>query len=102
MYKQIGLAFFLLTLSVTMGFMLTYSTGNQREWLTDPKIMATVVTWVVYAFLLHLRMYAKRHGRRIALAVLAAFICVLFTFFGVHVIARSVSTYQRIFAVAPS
>ncbi len=89
MSRQIASAFLMLTLSMGAGVLLVYTTGRQTEWLADPKVIATAMMWLVYAFLLHLRIYSGRHGTRIAWATIAGLVCVLFTFFGVHMVANS-------------
>ena len=93
MSRQIASAFLMLTVSIGAGVLLAYTTGRQAEWLADPKVMATAMMWLVYAFLLHLRIYSGRHGTRIAWATLAGLACVLFTFFGVHLVADSVHDF---------
>lgn len=93
MSRQIASAFLMLTVSMGAGVLLVYTTGRQAEWLGDPKVMATAMMWLVYAFLLHLRIYSGRHGTRVAWATLIGLACVLFTFVGVHMVAESVHDF---------
>lgn len=89
MYRQMGIGFLMLTMSIVFGFRLVDLTGGGTEWFSDPKVAATVATWVVYASLLHLRGNVGRHGRKIAIATLVGLLLVLFTLVGVGMVAES-------------
>ncbi|MFC1496903.1 inner membrane protein YpjD [Verrucomicrobiota bacterium] len=93
MCRQIGFAFLMLSLSMAAGAVLVRLSGGGSEWLTDPKITATIATWIVYAILLHLRVHSDQHGKKIAIATILGLICVLFTFIGVHLITESVHNF---------
>lgn len=58
----------------------------EREWLggwqSDPKVISTVVTWLIYLALIFLRFSAGWRGKRAAIMSLVGFISVLFTFLG--------------------
>ena len=73
-----------------IGVVLTHLNHWGGRWLTDPKIVATVVTWLVYAVLFRLRTAGRRHGREMALVALVGLVCVLFSFLGVHLVAHSI------------
>ncbi len=96
MSHQVGIAFLILTVSIVLGFVLVRMTGGDGRWLTDPKVAATVMTWAVYAVLVHMRASAGRHGRGLALVTVLGFCCVLFAFIGVHAIANSVHSFPLI------
>lgn len=53
-----------------------------RGWHSDPKVIAAMVTWVIYLVLIYFRLTAGWRGRRAALISIAGFISVLFTFLG--------------------
>lgn len=53
-----------------------------RGWQSDPKVIATFVTWVIYLVLIYLRLSAGWRGRRAAAMSMAGFLSVLFTFLG--------------------
>jgi cytochrome c-type biogenesis protein CcsB len=55
-----------------------------RYWGWDPKETWSLVTWFVYATLLHARFMRGWHGNRIAVLSIAGFLAVLFTYFGVN------------------
>ncbi|HAO21906.1 MAG: c-type cytochrome biogenesis protein CcsB [Desulfobacteraceae bacterium IS3] len=53
-------------------------------WSWDPKETWSLITWFVYAALLHARLIRGWQGRRIAYISIAGFMAVLFTYFGVN------------------
>ncbi len=57
-----------------------------RYWGWDPKETWSLVTWFVYATLLHARLARGWRGRRIAYLSIAGFAAVLFTYFGVNLL----------------
>ena len=96
MSREIGAAFFMLTLSLAFGVHLVRLSGGGSEWAGDPKVMATIVTWGIYAVLMHMRTGAARHGKGMALVTIIGLFFVLFSFLGVHVIAESVHSFLLI------
>lgn len=90
-----GIAFLLLTLSVVLGFVLVRGSGGGDEWFTDPKVLATMATWVVLAVFVHMRAKADRHGRGIALMALAGLACLLFAFVGVPLVANTLHAFLQ-------
>ena len=57
-----------------------------RYWGWDPKETWSLITWFVYATLLHARMMRGWHGTRIAYLSIGGFAAVLFTYFGVNLL----------------
>jgi cytochrome c-type biogenesis protein CcsB len=57
-----------------------------RYWGWDPKETWSLITWFIYATLLHARMMRGWRGRRIAYLNLIGFAAVLFTYFGVNLL----------------
>jgi cytochrome c-type biogenesis protein CcsB len=57
-----------------------------RYWGWDPKETWSLITWFIYAALLHARMMRGWRGRRIAYLTLVGFAAVLFTYFGVNLL----------------
>lgn len=96
MSHQVGIAFLILTVSIILGFVLVRMTGGGERWLTDPKVASTVVTWAVYAVLVHMRASSGRHGKGLALVTIFGLCCVLFAFIGVHAVADSIHTFPLI------
>jgi len=57
-----------------------------RYWGWDPKETWSLITWLIYASLLHARLMRGWTGRRIAVLSCAGFIAVIFTYFGVNLL----------------
>ncbi len=55
-----------------------------RYWGWDPKETWSLITWFVYAGLLHARFMRGWQGNRIAVMSIVGFLAVLFTYFGVN------------------
>lgn len=89
MGRQVGFGFLVFTISIGAGLVVVRLSGGGEEWLRDPKVVATVATWGLYAVLVHMRASADRHGRRVAAVTVAGLLCVLFVFLGVHFVAPS-------------
>ncbi len=57
---------------------------EHNGWLRDPKILATLVTWVIYAAALLLRRLRRWQGRQTAVASLAGLCAILFSLVAVN------------------
>jgi len=57
-----------------------------RYWGWDPKETWSLITWLIYASLLHARLMRGWSGKRIAVLSLVGFIAVIFTYFGVNLL----------------
>jgi cytochrome c-type biogenesis protein CcsB len=57
-----------------------------RYWGWDPKETWSLITWFIYATLLHARLTRGWRGRRIAYLSIIGFAAVLFTYFGVNLL----------------
>jgi len=57
-----------------------------RYWGWDPKETWSLITWFVYATLLHARMMRGWRGKRTAFLSIGGFAAVLFTYFGVNLL----------------
>lgn len=55
-----------------------------RYWSWDPKETWSLITWFIYAAMLHLRMMRGWRGHRLAVLSIVGFFAVLFTYFGVN------------------
>jgi len=53
-------------------------------WRWDVKEVFSVGAWLVYAVLLHLRLYSGWRGRNSAIMTVIGFIILIFTFLGVN------------------
>jgi cytochrome c-type biogenesis protein CcsB len=62
-------------------------------WSWDPKETWSLITWLVYAALLHARSLRGWSGRRVAKLSVLGFACVLFTYFGVNFLLSGLHSY---------
>ena len=82
-YKSVLLGFILLTLGIFTGSVWAhYAWGSYWSW--DPKETWSLITWLIYAILLHGRYVQGWRGRRLAMMALVGFAAVLFTYLGVN------------------
>jgi len=59
-----------------------------EDWMMDWKVAGGVITWLVYAVLLHVRVARARTGKLVAYLTLAGFLLVLFTFLGTFMLGE--------------
>jgi cytochrome c-type biogenesis protein CcsB len=91
-YKTIGIAFPLLTLMIASGaYWANQTWGSYWSW--DPKETWALITWLVYAGYLHMRIARGWRGRRAACFAILGFAIVLFTFFGVTYLLPGLHAY---------
>ena len=76
--------FVALTGAVVAGVVWAREVLPPGDWLGDIKIVATLVTWALYAGALLLRRLRRWQGREVAIASLAGFATVLFSLFAVN------------------
>jgi len=82
-YQSTALGFIFLTLGIITGSVWAhYAWGSYWSW--DPKETWSLITWLVYAAMLHVRLVREWRGKRIALMSVIGFACVLFTYLGVN------------------
>ena len=83
LYQSVLLGFVFLTLGIATGSVWAhYAWGAYWSW--DPKETWSLVTWVVYAALLHARFIRGWRGKRLAVLALVGFAAMLFTYLGVN------------------
>lgn len=85
-YQMIIIGFLMLTLGIITGSVWAHSAWGSY-WSWDPKETWSLITWLVYALVLHSRMVKGWKGKRIAVLSIIGFSCVLFTYFGVNYLA---------------
>jgi len=85
-YQMVLIGFLMLTLGIITGSVWAHSAWGSY-WSWDPKETWSLITWFVYAALLHSRFIRGWRGKRIALLSIVGFCCVLFTYFGVNYLA---------------
>lgn len=85
-YQVVVIGFLMLTLGIITGSVWAHSAWGSY-WSWDPKETWSLITWLVYALVLHSRMVRGWRGKRMAFLCIVGFCCVLFTYFGVNYLA---------------
>ncbi len=84
-HQMVTFGFLFLSIGVITGAVWANSAWGSY-WSWDPKETWSLITWFIYATLLHARMMRGWHGRRIAYLSIIGFMAVLFTYFGVNLL----------------
>jgi len=84
-YQLVIFGFLFLTIGIITGAVWANSAWG-RYWGWDPKETWSLITWFVYASLLHAKLMRGWSGRRIAYISIIGFLAVLFTYFGVNLL----------------
>ena len=82
-YTSVALGFPMLTFGIVTGCIYAQIIWG-RYWSWDPKEVWSLITWLIYAALLHERLTAGWRGRRAAYFSILGFVILLFTFLGVN------------------
>jgi cytochrome c-type biogenesis protein CcsB len=82
-YRMIMFGFLFLSIGIITGAVWANSAWGSY-WSWDPKETWSLITWFIYATLLHARNMRGWHGKRIAYLSILGFLAVLFTYFGVN------------------
>lgn len=91
-YKCMSLGFPLLTIGIVTGSIWAeYAWGSYWSW--DPKETWSLITWIVYAILMHNRLAIGWRGRKTAYMMILGFISVLTTFLGVNLFIGGLHSY---------
>jgi len=91
-YQMIVFGFLWLSLGIITGSVWANSAWG-TYWSWDPKETWSLITWLVYAALLHARSMQGWRGKRVAWLSVAGFGCVLFTYFGVNFLLSGLHSY---------
>ena len=82
-HQLVMFGFLFLTAGIITGAVWANSAWG-RYWGWDPKETWSLITWFVYAILLHARLMRGWRGRRIAVISIVGFAAVMITYFGVN------------------
>jgi cytochrome c-type biogenesis protein CcsB len=94
-YRCLTIGFPLLTLGIITGSIWAeYAWGSYWSW--DPKEVWSLITWLLYAALLHGRMTVGWRGRKAAILAIVGFCAILFTFLGVNLLLPGLHTYTNL------
>ncbi len=82
-YQSTVLGFVFLTIGIMTGSVWAhYAWGSYWSW--DPKETWSLITWLVYAIMLHSRYVRGWRGKRMAVMAIVGFLSVLITYLGVN------------------
>jgi cytochrome c-type biogenesis protein CcsB len=98
-HKALVGGFTLLTVGLVTGAIYAQMTlGSYWRW--DPKEVWALITWLLYAALLHTRLVGGWGGRRAAWLAVASFAALLFTFMGVGLLFPGYHSFQSLSTLA--
>ena len=98
-YNCLILGFPLLTLGMLSGSVFAqYTLGTFWRW--DPKEVWSLITWLLYAALLHGRLVAGWRGRRSALISIIGFLVLIFSFLAVNFLVKGYHSFSAFKAPA--
>ena len=84
-HQMVTLGFLFLTIGIITGAVWANSAWGSY-WSWDPKETWSLITWFIYATLLHARMMRGWEGKKIAYLSIIGFLAVMFTYFGVNLL----------------
>jgi cytochrome c-type biogenesis protein CcsB len=85
-HQMVVIGFLMLSLGIITGSVWAHSAWGSY-WSWDPKETWSLITWLVYAAILHSRLVRGWRGNKISVLCIVGFSCVLFTYFGVNYLA---------------
>ena len=91
-YRAVSLGLLFLTFVIITGAIWAERAWGSY-WSWDPKETWSLVTWLIYALYLHLRISRGWKGKSAAIFAVIGFICVIFTYIGVHTFLPGVHRY---------
>ena len=93
-YLCLRLGFPLLTLGIISGSVwASFAWGTHWSW--DPKETWSLITWLLFAALLHGRMNSGWRGRKASLLTIIGFAAIMFTFLGVNLLLSGLHSYAH-------
>jgi cytochrome c-type biogenesis protein CcsB len=91
-HRSLTLGFPLLTVGMITGSVwASFAWGSYWSW--DPKETWSLITWFLYAALLHQRLAIGWRGKKAATMAIIGFLAVLFTFLGVNLVLSGLHSY---------
>lgn len=92
-YRAVSLGFLFLTLCIITGAVWAKRAWG-AYWSWDPKETWSLITWIIYAIYLHLRLNKGMRGKESAIFAVFGFICVIFTYIGVNTLLAGLHSYK--------
>lgn len=91
-YRLITLGFPLLTLAIITGALWAESAWGSY-WRWDPREVWSLITWFIYAIVLHARLVAGWRGKRAAILSIIGFLTILIAFFGIKLLKKGLHVF---------
>ena len=93
-YRAVAVGFPVFTLGALVfgAVWAKYAWGDYWTW--DPKETWALITWIVYALFLHVRIVQGWKGRATAVIAVVGFLATLFTLFGVNYLLSGLHSYM--------
>ena len=91
-YRSVSLGLLFLTFTIVTGAIWAERAWGSY-WSWDPKETWSLITWIIYAIYLHLRIRRGWQGRSAAIFAAIGFACVLFTYVGVNTFLPGIHSY---------
>ena len=91
-YRSVCLGLLFLTLTILTGALWAEKAWGSY-WSWDPKETWSLVTWIIYAVYLHLRLRRGWKGKAAAVFAVIGFVCVIFTYIGVNTFLPGIHSY---------
>ena len=91
-YRSVSLGLLFLTFTILSGAIWAERAWGSY-WSWDPKETWSLITWLIYAVYLHLRIRRGWKGKAAAVFAAIGFVCVIFTYIGVNTFLPGVHSY---------
>ena len=91
-YRLVAFGFLFLTVVMLSGAAWAEQAWS-AFWTWDPKEVWALITWIIYAVYLHLRLRGRKQGVMMAWFVIIAVPVVFFTFAGVNTLLPGLHSY---------
>ena len=91
-YRMVAFGFLFLTVVILSGAIWAEQAWS-AFWTWDPKEVWALITWIIYAVYLHLRLRMRKRGTAMAWYLVIAVPVVFFTFAGVNTLMHGLHTY---------
>ena len=91
-YRLVSFGFIFLTFVMICGAIWAQQAWGSY-WSWDPKETWSLITWIIYAIFLHLRIGRGMRGNKAAWFAMIGFICVIFTYIGVNILLPGLHSY---------
>ena len=91
-YRLVAFGFLFLTVVLLSGAVWAEQAWS-AFWTWDPKEVWALITWIIYAVYLHMRLRSKRNGKFMAWYLIIAVPVVFFTFAGVNTLLPGLHSY---------